>query len=168
MRSLPVIVLVALSLSACRKHVAENPPSVIDAPVASTRAPPPAIQDEIRRNFERVNFAFDSSSLDGPSRAALARNAEIMTAYPSLRVEVQGHCDERGTTNYNMALGQRRAASVTSFLSSQGVASSRLVAISYGEERPLSRGDSESIWAQNRRAEFRLLSQTEGVVGTTN
>jgi peptidoglycan-associated lipoprotein len=167
----PMRLLLAFSLVAavgCQKKPA------IDDPVASSagQAPAkgPATRDEVAsqlaRNFERVYFEFDSASLNAASKAALAENAGIMAAAPEVRIEVQGHADDRGTTDYNIALGERRAQAVRSLLTSSGVAPSRVTAVSYGEERPVANGAGESIWSQNRRAEFRVV-WGEGVAGTT-
>ena len=101
-----------------------------------------------------VYFAYDSFNIGGSSSAALATNAAWLKANASRLVQIEGHCDERGTTEYNLALGERRARAVRDFLISKGVSSSQLSTISYGEERPSVPGDSESAWSKNRRAEF--------------
>jgi peptidoglycan-associated lipoprotein len=106
------------------------------------------------KNFEKVFFDFDSATLDESSKAALKDNVGIMGEHSDIKVEVQGHADERGTTDYNLALGQRRANAVLSFMNSNGVSGSRVKIVSYGEERPASEGHSESAWSQNRRCEF--------------
>lgn len=86
-----------------------------------------------------------------------------------MKIEVQGHCDERGTTEYNMALGERRASAVRNYLTSNGIAGSRIKTVSYGKERPLSQGSDEGAWSQNRRAEFKVLSGGDAYVqGSTN
>ena len=170
MKSAPLLLLLSASFVACAKHLPNTDPvGSFDAPPskAEVHAATAVAREELRANFERVSFDYDSATLDGPSKEALARNAEILRAHPEIRVEVQGHCDERGTTEYNLALGERRAHSVVSYLSATGASPSRLTALSYGEERPLARGESESIWSQNRRAEFRVLTDADGVAGTT-
>jgi peptidoglycan-associated lipoprotein len=134
-------------------------------PVAKTV--PRSTMDELMANFARVHFETDSSTLDEDGKAALQTNAQILQQYPELKVEIQGHADERGTTDYNLALGQRRANAVVSFMTSQGVAASRLPVVTYGEERPLDQRSGEVAWAQNRRAEFRVLSSGGNVQGTT-
>ena len=84
-----------------------------------------------------------------------------------LRIEIQGHADERGTTDYNLALGLRRAQSVADFMQSQGVSISRIRVVSYGEERPLQQGSDERVWSQNRRCEFAILwSDVDDIQGT--
>jgi len=99
-----------------------------------------------------ISFDFDSSSLSTRSQAVLSSNLACFT-HRTGTVRIEGHCDERGTTDYNLALGQRRADSVRLWLASQGVSSSRVQVISYGEERPADRTGGEASWARNRRAE---------------
>ena len=102
----------------------------------------------------RIPFDFDKNSISGEAERELNRHLPCFTSRTS-PVRIEGHCDERGTTEYNMALGQRRAESVRKVLTANGVASSRIATVSYGEERPLQGGGSESAWAENRRAEFK-------------
>lgn len=101
-----------------------------------------------------VYFEFDSFNLTSASQDALNMAAEWLIANPNIRVQIEGHCDERGTTEYNLALGERRASSVRDYLVMKGVPVSQLSTISYGEERPAVPGFDEASWAQNRRAEF--------------
>jgi peptidoglycan-associated lipoprotein len=109
-----------------------------------------------RQQFESENiyFEFDSSALLTPAQDTLTRKAEYLRANPNTRVVIEGHCDERGTDEYNLALGDRRANSAKSFLVDLGVSPSRLTTISYGEERPLDPRHNEEAWAKNRRCEF--------------
>jgi len=101
-----------------------------------------------------IHFKFDKYDLDGDSRTILKGNAEYLKSNPSLHVEIQGHCDERGTNNYNIALGERRAQSTKQFLVAQGVDSSNVHVISYGEEKPFCFESGETCWFENRRAHF--------------
>jgi peptidoglycan-associated lipoprotein len=101
-----------------------------------------------------VHFAYDSYELDGSARDVLAANAEWLKENTRARTEIEGHCDERGTVEYNLALGAKRAKSVKDYLVSLGVASERLSTISYGEELPLCREGSEQCYARNRRVHF--------------
>jgi peptidoglycan-associated lipoprotein len=102
-----------------------------------------------------VYFEFDQSALSDQARNTLVRNAEWLQGNPQVRVQVEGHTDERGTPEYNLALGERRATSVKSYLTSLGIDAGRLVTISYGKERPTDSGHSEPAWAMNRRVEFK-------------
>ncbi len=103
-----------------------------------------------------VFFAFDSHDLSASTQATLRENATWLKAHPDYRFVIQGHCDERGTIEYNLALGERRAAAVRDYLATLGVTRSRMRILSYGEERPAARGHDEAAWSQNRRAEFLL------------
>jgi len=101
-----------------------------------------------------VYFDYDSSSLRPDALAALSDNAEKIRKVPGVIVQIAGHCDERGTQEYNLALGERRALSVRSHLIKLGVSGDRLITISYGEEDPAVMGQNESAWSMNRRCEF--------------
>jgi len=105
---------------------------------------------------KRINFAFDSYELRMEARQVLKEKAEIMDRHPDIDLIIEGHCDERGTDEYNLALGERRARAVYEFLVLLGVDPERMDIISYGEERPLDPGHNEEAWATNRRCEFRV------------
>ncbi|MFQ6022477.1 MAG: peptidoglycan-associated lipoprotein Pal [Acidiferrobacterales bacterium] len=102
----------------------------------------------------RVHFEFDSSSIDGEARAIVEAHAAYLAANPDVIISLEGHADERGTREYNLALGERRGNSVERMLRVLGVTSERLNTVSYGEERPLALGHGESSWRLNRRVEF--------------
>jgi peptidoglycan-associated lipoprotein len=99
-----------------------------------------------------VYFDFDSSALTADTEGTLMRQAAFLNANPALTVTIEGHCDERGTREYNLALGERRATAARDFLLAQGVDSARIRTISYGKERPAVAGSNESAWAKNRRS----------------
>ena len=101
-----------------------------------------------------ISFNFDSANLSETARATLKANAEWLKANPSARVQIEGHCDERGTAEYNMALGAKRAQAAMDYLSTLGVAANRLSTISYGEEIPVCKEHNEDCWVKNRRARF--------------
>jgi peptidoglycan-associated lipoprotein len=103
-----------------------------------------------------IHFKFDRYDLDEESRNILRQNASYLKSNSSAVVEIQGHCDERGTNNYNIALGERRAQSTKMYLVSQGVSSRRIHTISYGEERPFCFNSNDACWLENRRAHFRV------------
>jgi peptidoglycan-associated lipoprotein len=105
-------------------------------------------------DLKDIHFAFDKYDLDDNSKQILRANAEWLKGNPNARIEIQGHCDERGTNNYNLGLGERRAISTKKFLMALGVDESRLFTISYGEEKPFCFESSESCWTENRRAHF--------------
>ena len=157
-----------VAVTACKKQA---PP---DAPAASARAPVeapkttqvPSHVKEIVDNFARVHFEYDSAALTDASKAALDANAALLQKHADVRMQIQGHCDERGTVEYNLALGNKRAEAVKKYLLNQGIATSRMDVISYGEEIPLVKGQTETAFSQNRRAEF-VVTWGSGVAGTT-
>jgi peptidoglycan-associated lipoprotein len=112
--------------------------------------------DEINRNspLKPVFFALDSSEVDAAGQKVLDANADVLKKYPSWQVSIEGHCDERGTAEYNLALGERRALAARNYLVSLGVSADRIKTVSYGKEFPFAPGHDESAWAQNRRAHF--------------
>ncbi|MEJ2084616.1 MAG: peptidoglycan-associated lipoprotein Pal [Acidobacteriota bacterium] len=144
-----------------------------------TPAPTPpvadATPDPLSEDIEQVNeyvyrqgligdvyFDFDKYDLKSEARERLAKNAEFMKANPQFTFTIEGHCDDRGTAEYNLALGERRANSALNYLSSLGVSSSGIRTISYGEERPQCTEQAESCWWRNRRAHFVITGRTGG------
>jgi peptidoglycan-associated lipoprotein len=101
-----------------------------------------------------VYFEYDSSEITEEGKTSLSQNAEFLKTNAAVKVQIEGHCDERGGVQYNMALGERRAKSVRDFMASLGVENSRLSVISYGKERPLELGHDDSAWSKNRRGNF--------------
>ena len=102
-----------------------------------------------------IHFDFDRYDLKPEARQVLTRKAEIMKQYPEIKLVIEGHCDERGTAEYNLALGERRARAAADYLVNLGVASGKLSIVSYGKDRPLDPGHNEAAWAKNRRDEFK-------------
>lgn len=103
---------------------------------------------------ENIHFEFDSSLLSDQARQILIGKAEYLRTNPDIKVTVEGHCDERGTSAYNIALGERRAESVKKFLVDLGIGTNRLNTVIYGDERPIAMGYNEASWVKNRRAQF--------------
>jgi peptidoglycan-associated lipoprotein len=99
-----------------------------------------------------IHFDFDKYDIRPADASILKENAELLKKYPKVKIQIEGHCDERGTNEYNLALGERRATSTKKYLISLGISSDRISTISYGEERPLDPGHNEEAWAKNRRA----------------
>lgn len=116
--------------------------------------------EEARRAREtiaqRVHFDFDQSSIRADAESVLQRQVAILRAYPDVRLRITGHADERGSTEYNLALGQRRAQAVKDYYVTSGLNANRFEVVSLGEERPIATGSTEEAWAQNRRAEFAI------------
>ncbi len=120
------------------------------------------VNEELRRRgfSPDVYFAFDESALTDDSRGKLSRNADLLKAQARLNLTNEGHCDERGTREYNLALGERRASAVKSYLGSLGVGADRMRTLSYGSERPVCTEHEESCWSQNRRAHMVITGRT--------
>ena len=108
--------------------------------------------------LERVYFVFDQFTLTEKARGVLGSNATILQSTPTLKVSIEGHCDSRGSDEYNLALGERRSQVIKNYLISLGVAPDRLVTLSYGEELPVDTAETEMAWAMNRRAEFKIIN----------
>lgn len=113
---------------------------------------PAQAEQQIQRVGDTVFFAFDRFDLDERAQRTLDEQASVLLRYSQVNVIIEGHCDERGTREYNLALGERRANAVKEYLAALGVAPARMRVISYGDERPLVIGSNEAAWAQNRRA----------------
>jgi len=147
------LVAAVLLVAAC----ADKPKEAASTAGSGETAPPvtaatASVQDQLKSVGDRIFFAFDKSDITAESQATLQKQAQLLSANPSVSVTIEGHCDERGTREYNLALGERRANATKQALIALGVSASRLNTISYGKERPAVPGHDESAWAQNRRA----------------
>jgi peptidoglycan-associated lipoprotein len=160
MKFLSVFAAVAL-LAACETAPDETASAgsagATQASGSGAAAPAPAgptpgsAEDLVVNVGDRVFFEFDKSDLGAEARTTLERQAFFLRKYPSLSITIEGHCDERGTREYNLALGERRAAAVRDYLVSLGIDGSRVSTISYGKERPVNPASTEQAWAENRR-----------------
>lgn len=112
------------------------------------------LNEQFRRGVasDTIHFAFDQYDIDPQARSILDSQANWLMAHPNTRVTIEGHCDERGTREYNLALGDRRANAAKNYLAARGISPSRITTISYGKERPVALGSDDASWAQNRRA----------------
>jgi peptidoglycan-associated lipoprotein len=117
--------------------------------------------DDLNRDspFQPVFYALDSSELDQQGQAALNANAELLKRYPSWKITIEGHADERGTAEYNLALGERRALAARAYLVALGIAADRMQTVSYGKEFPFDPAHTEEAWARNRRAHFVITAK---------
>jgi len=169
--SLILLATATVALAACASNPPPEPPPT---PAASNTATvtPPAVKppqpprvtpppsgplagskaDFAVKATDRVYFDYDAYNLDSDDQRSLASQIAWLKQFPSTRVEVQGHADERGTRDYNIALGERRAQSVKSFLVAQGIAETRIQTISFGKDKPLDPGHDEAAWSRNRNA----------------
>lgn len=164
------ISLVGLSGCSTKKKITEPVKQETPKPQPQKPTPqPPAVvprtpektEETVPRDlkFETVYFDYDKSDIRSDQRAALSKNAQLLSRYSSVSIRIEGHCDERGTEEYNIALGQRRADAVVNFLTNYGISSSRIRTISFGEMRPVDQGHTETAWAKNRRAEISTSSR---------
>jgi peptidoglycan-associated lipoprotein len=150
----------ALILGACtHKQEAVNtapppapPPPMAQAPAPVTSSILPGSAQDFKVNVgDTVHFALNEYNIEDSDKSLLGRQASWLAKYPSVRVSVEGHADERGTREYNLALGARRANAVKEYLVSQGVSTGRVETVSYGKERPICTESNEACWSQNRR-----------------
>ncbi len=135
-----------------------TPPAIETAPMSFD----PAGSDSGKiPGLQTIQFDYDSSKLTSDARAKIKGNAEWLKANPSVNIQIEGHCDARGTTEYNLALGERRAKAVKDYIVTLGVATGRVSIISMGEEKPLVAGETEAAYAKNRRGNFVPFPQSK-------
>jgi len=169
------VLAAAALLAACGKKPAPEQPAPEPAPARQEAPPPPpppanddaerrardaaekakALRDELA---ELIHFDFDKADIRTSDQGILDRKAAILAANSAVRLRVAGHCDERGSDEYNLALGNRRGAAAKRYLTGKGVDEGRVEVVSYGKERPLDPGHSEDAWAKNRRDEFEVTA----------
>jgi peptidoglycan-associated lipoprotein len=179
-----LVAALGAGLTGCGKKAPEPapaPPPPAPAPAAPPPPPPPPpppapapakplSEEEIfaKKTLEQLNaerplddvfFALDQSNLESQAQAKLQKNSEWLRRWTSTRITVEGHCDNRGTTEYNLALGERRAQAVKDYLVSLGIGADRIMTVSKGEESPFCMEDTESCWSQNRRGHFRVTAK---------
>jgi peptidoglycan-associated lipoprotein len=173
--ALSIAVIAAMAVACGGNPPPEPPPPPAPAPPppaptpAPTPTPEPSEYDRVRASsvdeidrmglFAEVHFAYDQSDIREADVATLQKNADALKKFDFLVVTVEGHCDERGTVEYNLALGERRAQAVYDYLVSLGVPAQRLKTISYGKEVPLCRDAAESCWSRNRRGHFTVTGK---------
>jgi peptidoglycan-associated lipoprotein len=184
--ALAIVCLVAAPACSRRNKptTTPQPAPTVEAPPAVTPTPPaprpgpqrvedlqptPLSEDSVsNRSLDDLNrdsplrpafFVLDSSDLDDAGRAVVSSNVEVLKKYPQWVVTVEGHCDERGTAEYNLALGERRAAAVKTYMVSLGIAPDRLRTVSYGKEFPFDQAHTEDAWSNNRRAHFVITAK---------
>jgi peptidoglycan-associated lipoprotein len=181
-----MVLLVALTVTACSKKVPPPPPPPPEPPAAPAPPPPPPppppapapapapprplSEEEIfsKKTVEELNaempladvaFDYDMSLIRDDQRTALQKNADYLRRWTSIRVTIEGHADSRGTNEYNLALGERRGNAVKSYLTGLGIAAERMTVISKGEESPLCTEETEGCWARNRRGHFVITAK---------
>ncbi len=150
---LALVVAMGAGFGCAKKQTATDTAPVVATDDGSAAGAAQAISDGV------VYFDFDKSDIKAESRDMLRQKAELMKAYPSIRVRIEGNCDARGTQEYNLALGERRARAAYEYLVMLGVNPDQMEMISYGKERPAVEGTGPSVWAQNRRDDFRVIAK---------
>ncbi len=158
-KRLALIVILPLVLVSCARREVKVEEEVVITPeeevIAKDTIPPEVVK--IPLELSRVHFDFDKYDIRPDDAKILEKNAEVLKVYPKVRIKIEGHCDERGTNEYNLALGEKRAITARDYLARLGIEEEKISTISYGEERPLVPAHNESAWAKNRRAEFVVL-----------
>lgn len=169
-----VVCVLALFVSNCKKAVQVEPvekEAVVKVDEKSTKLDKPVLTEEEifqRKTLEELNkekplvkihFDFDRYSIREDMKGNLHKNADLLLKHSTLQIQIEGHCDERGTVEYNMALGEKRAKATKEYLESLGVDAGRMAIISYGKNRPAVRGVDENTHFQNRRAEFVIVKK---------
>ena len=160
-----ILGLLMVTVSACKKNQPAPVTAEEAAPQPAPQASPEVKQTQVAEGeikelmlaLKRVHFPFDASSLTNEAKAALDEAAEKLRNLTEIELYVDGHTDDRGTTEYNMSLGERRAETVVNYLNNSGVEKNRLTVVSFGEEQPLASGSNAVANAENRRVDFRLM-----------
>ncbi len=180
-----IFCLVAIVSGCAQKAVVKEDPSVKSADGSEARKDAKEAdrirEEEVKKEFEKslvakktpgiegvvleskmlkdIHFDFDKYNIQPGEAETLKENSALLKKYPGMKFQIEGHCDERGTGEYNLALGERRANSVKKYLASLGISPNSVLTISYGEERPLDQGHNEEAWSKNRRAHFVILKK---------
>jgi len=171
MKKLAVLAVFGLALAIIGMSCGGGPEPVEEIPIDTMPAvvkdttppppppPPPPPKTLKESQLQTVYFDFDKSDLRGDAKAKLDANYNLLVEFPDAMAKIEGHCDDRGTVEYNLSLGEKRAKAAQSYLISLGINANRLSIVSFGEERPVDPGQNEAAWAKNRRCEFRIISQ---------
>lgn len=171
--SVTMLCVLAAFGAGCAKKTTDSMPAATKVEISdkdtdwkSQPAPSRSLSDDEMRAQQRAEaqqavanmifFAFDSFELTQESRDVLSAKADALKKYSLFNIVIEGHCDERGTSEYNLALGERRAKAAQQFLNQLGIADTRITIVSYGKERPLEPGHAEGAWSKNRRDEFKI------------
>jgi peptidoglycan-associated lipoprotein len=158
------VAVIGVSCGKKKEKVEEIPVPVTTTPPVDTtpvvkKEEPPAPPQLKESQFQTIYFDFDKYNLRSDARAGLDKNYQLLNEFPNAIIKIEGHCDERGTIEYNISLGEKRAEAAQDYLIGLGVQPHRISIITYGKERPVDPGHNEAAWAKNRRAAFRVISQ---------
>ena len=153
-----LIIATVIAANGCSKKTKEDEGAVPNAPAADENLSGDSDSGKAM-GLQTIHFAYDSFSLDSQNKEALKGNSEIMKGHGSVKIQIEGHCDQSGGIQYNIALGEKRANAVKKFLVDMGVAADRVTTISFGKERPVDTGTGDAASAKNRRANFVITSK---------
>lgn len=162
LRSAGVAVLIGMSFAyiGCAKKQTVKAEEAVTKPEAAPQkaeaAPQAALAEDVQKLLQPIHFDFDKYNIRSEDAAILKENAKVLKDHPDVRVKIEGNCDERGSVEYNLALGERRAKAAQKYLVTLGIGKERLSTISYGKERPIDPGHDEEAWAKNRRDDFTI------------
>ena len=158
-------IMMTVNISCGKKEIAEETVPVDTTPVVvedttPVEPPPPPPPPKLKESqLATIYFDFDKFNLRTDARTGLDVNYNLLNEFPDVIVKIEGHCDERGTVEYNLSLGEKRAKAAMDYLTGLGIDANRISIISFGKERPIDAGHNEDAWAKNRRCEFRIISQ---------
>ncbi len=154
-----LIFTLALAISGCASKKTATDSDIADLPENNPLELNGSSDNNTAGQLQTVNFDYDSAQLNSAAKSILDLNAAYLNSATNIKVQIEGHCDERGSVQYNLALGERRAKSVKNYLTTRGISSSRISTISFGKENPLDTGHDESAWSANRRGNFVITAQ---------
>jgi peptidoglycan-associated lipoprotein len=158
-----VLIMAAIFMIGCPKEkpepVVEPPPPPPPVVEEVTPPPPPPPPPVAPLSLTTIYFDYDKSDIRMDARDIMAQNGKSLSDHPTAAIQIEGYCDERGTDEYNLALGERRANAARDYLVNYGIAGAKIGTISYGESRPAVPGSGEDAWSRNRRAEFKVISE---------
>jgi peptidoglycan-associated lipoprotein len=153
-----IVLSILIGISGCSKNTKKDETNVPNSPSIEENTLGDSDSGKAL-GLKTIHFLFDSDLLDTEAKSELKSNSQILSQKPTAKIQIEGHCDQRGGVQYNIALGERRANSVKHYLTDLGISSERITTISYGKERPLDRAESEKAYAKNRRANFVITSR---------
>lgn len=159
----PILITLLLGCAAKKKEPVQPSKPKVEEKVKPEEPKPEEEEvikgEELKESLQNIYFDFDKYFLRSEAKETLAKNAEYLKANLSVKIKIEGHCDERGTVEYNLALGEKRARSAMEYLINLGIEPKRISIISYGKERPVDPGHNEEAWAKNRRDEFVIITR---------
>ncbi len=152
--------LVCISIGCAKQQTVKGEETVTQPQAAAPQAAPApqaAVAEDVEKLLQTIHFDFNMFNIRSGDAKILRENAEVLKSHGDVKIRIEGNCDERGSEQYNLALGERRANAAAKYLETLGIAKGRITTVSYGKERPVDPGHDEEAWAKNRRDDFRVL-----------